>query len=79
MTEVVKGHANLSQLAIRWYYRAVAAHGVGKMYSRNVAQQQLSLPNFDQSASQVDMSPESIENGPPAFSGNTRQSDIEVA
>ena len=37
MTEVVKGNANLPQLAIRGNYRACAAHDMAKAYSRNLA------------------------------------------
>ena len=37
-TEVTKGNANLSQLAIQGNYRAVAARDMPKVYSRNLAQ-----------------------------------------
>ena len=48
MDAVVKEYANLSQLAIRGNYSAVAAQGVAQIYSRNVAHHRLSVSNFGQ-------------------------------
>ena len=41
MTEVIKGRANLSQLAIQGNYRAAAARDMAKVYSRNLAHRQI--------------------------------------
>ena len=79
MTDIVKGQSNLYQLATRWNYRAGESQGVAKIYSRNVANQQVPASNFAQSDFQSDMNQESIKNGPPALSANTRRYDIEVA
>ena len=76
--EVVKGHANLSQLATRGNYRACAAQNTAEIYSRNVAQQQISVSDFAQNAFQVDKSQGSIGDVPPVFSGNTPQCEVEA-
>ena len=59
-------------------YRAGAALGVAKIYSRNAAHQQRPVSNFAQNASHVDKCPGSSEIDPPAFSGNTSHCDVEV-
>ena len=46
MTEVTNGQANSSQLAIRANYRDVAAQDMDKVYSRNIAQKQLSVSDI---------------------------------
>ena len=48
MAGVGKRQDNLSQLAIRGNYRAVAAQDMDKVYSRNIEQQQLSVSDFAQ-------------------------------
>ena len=48
MTESALGQANLSQLAIQGYYRAATAQDMAKVYSRNLARQQLSVSDFAQ-------------------------------
>ena len=73
MTEVVKGNPNLPQLAIIGNYRAGAPQDVCNIYSRNVANQHLSVSNFAQSAFCANKKPESIKIDPPALSGNTCQ------
>ena len=40
MGEIFKGKANLAQLAVQGNYRAATAQDMGKVYSRNSAQQQ---------------------------------------
>ena len=50
MTDVDKGQSNLSHLAIQGNYRAFRAHDMSKANSRNLAQQQLSVSDFAQSA-----------------------------
>ena len=50
MTEVVEAHANFPQLATRGNNRAVAAQDTDAIYSRNVAQHQISVSNFPQNA-----------------------------
>ena len=60
MVDVAKGKANLSQLAIQGNYRAVAPRDVDKVYSRNMATQQLFGPKFAQNDPQENKSAESI-------------------
>ena len=48
MGEIVKGKANLSQLAAQGNYREGTARDMGKVYSRNLAQQQLFVSKFAQ-------------------------------
>ena len=52
MMAVARGQANLSQVAIRGDYKAVAAQDMAKVYPRNIEQRKLSVPNFAQSAFQ---------------------------
>ena len=47
-TEIVKGNGNLAQLSARGNYRAITAADMGKIYSRNVARQQLYVSKFPQ-------------------------------
>ena len=54
MPEAAKGQADLSQLAIRGYYRAVAAQDMDTVYSRNITQKQLFVSDFARSAFQKD-------------------------
>ena len=68
MTEVGKGQPNLSQLAIQGNYRAVDAQDMDKVYSRNIAKQQLFASKFAQSAFQENKIAEPIAGGPPVFS-----------
>merc|ERR1712112_708539 len=49
-TEIVKGKGNLAQLSAQWNYRAITAADMGKIYSRNIAQQQLYVSKFSQKA-----------------------------
>ena len=46
MTEVAKGRANLSQLAIQGNYREVAARDMAKVYSRNSARRPIFAAHF---------------------------------
>ena len=48
MTEIVKGKGNLAQLSVQGNYRAITAADMGKIYSRNIAQQQLHVSKFSQ-------------------------------
>ena len=50
MVEVTKGQSNPPQLEILGNYRAVTAHDMDYVYSRNIAQLQLTAPNFAQNA-----------------------------
>ena len=50
MAEVTKGQSNLPQLAIQGNYRADAAHGMAKRYSRNIARRQLFVSDVARSA-----------------------------
>ena len=49
MADVVRGNANLSQLAIQWPYRAVNAQDMARIYSRDVARRRLCVPTSAQS------------------------------
>ena len=49
-TEIVKGKGNLAQLSAQWNYRAITAADMGKIYPRNIAQQQLYVSKFSQKA-----------------------------
>ena len=60
MTDGAKGKSNLSQLSIQGNYRAVAPRDVDKVYSRNMATQQLFGPKFAQNDPQENKSAESI-------------------
>ena len=46
MTEVTIGRTNLPQLAIQGNYRVATAQDMARVYSRNIAQQQLFLSEF---------------------------------
>ena len=48
MVGIAKGKANLSQLAFQGNYREVDAQDMGNVYSRNLAQQQISVAKFAQ-------------------------------
>ena len=76
-TEIVKGISDSPPTIGPMDYMDFAAHDAAKIYSRNVAHQQLFVANFARSAIQVDMNPESTQSDPPVFSENTSQSDIE--
>ena len=47
---IIKGQADLSQLAIQGNYGAVAAQDMDKVYSRNLAHQQISVARLPQGA-----------------------------
>ena len=47
-TEIVKGNANLAQLSAQGNYRSATAQDMGKIYSRNIAQQQPFVSKFAQ-------------------------------
>ena len=49
-TEIAKGGGNLAQLSAQGNYRAITAADMGKIYSRNIAQQQLYVSKFSQKA-----------------------------
>ena len=49
-TEIVKGNGNLAQLMAQGNYRAITAADMGKIHSRNIAQQQLYVSKFSQKA-----------------------------
>ena len=42
--EIVKGNGNLAQLCVQGNYRAITAADMGKIYSRDIAQQQQQIP-----------------------------------
>ena len=48
MTEVIKGRANLSQLAIQGNYRAAATHDMDKVYSRNFPNRKIFVSQLGQ-------------------------------
>ena len=76
MIEVAKDKPNLSQLAIRGNYRAVAAHDMARAYSRNIAQQQLSVSDFAIIAPQKNNSLESKTEDPPVYSEGRQGSEM---
>ena len=74
MTEVIKGQANLYQLAIQGNYRAVAAHGMDGVYSRNLAHREIFVSRLAHKAFRVNRCAESIADGTPEIS-EARQTD----
>ena len=68
MTEVFKGQSNLSQLEIRGNYRAVAAHDMAKVYSRNLAHRENFGSRLAHKASKENRNAESITTDPPGIS-----------
>ena len=67
MTEVVKGNANLSQIAIHGKYRDVTAQDMAISHPRNAAQQHLFVCNFAQSAFLGNMAPRDSARAHPVF------------
>ena len=49
MTEVIKRDANLARIATQCNFRAAAASGMAKIYSRNVVRRKMSASQFAQS------------------------------
>ena len=47
MTEVAKGQANLSQLAIQGNYRSATSQDMAKVYSRDMGQTQIAVSKFE--------------------------------
>ena len=78
MTAVIKGQGNSPQLSIQWNYRAVTAHDVGNIYSRNVAHQRIFVSDLAQNTPHVKKSQGDIKSAPPVFSADTHRIDIEV-
>ena len=68
MKEVVKGNANLAQLAIRGNYREVASRDMAKIYARNVANRKIFVANFALSAFGENKGPRAIATDQPIFS-----------
>ena len=69
MGEIVKGKANLSQLAAQGNYRAATAQDMGKVYSRNLAQpQQIFVSKFDPKIPMGDSNADSLTIDLPEFS-----------
>ena len=48
MGEIAKGKGNLAQLSVQGNYRAATAQEMGKIYSRNIANQQLFVSKYAQ-------------------------------
>ena len=65
MTEVIKGRANLSQLAIQGNYMDVAAQDMANVYSRNLAQRQIFVSRLAQKAFRRNRNVESLTTDPP--------------
>ena len=64
------------QLSMRGNYRDVAAHDMANVYTRNIAKQRLCASDFAQSALRKTTSLESIQDGPPVYPGNRRESEM---
>ena len=68
MTEIAKGNANLSQLAIQGNYRGVTAHDMANVYSRNSAHRQIFVSRLPQKAFKENRNAESLTTDPPEIS-----------
>ena len=75
MADVAKFQSNSPQLAIRGNYRTAAARDMAKVYSRNLAQQQLRVSDFAQIDFENNTSLESVKIGHDVFPGDTHQND----
>ena len=75
-TEVIKGNANLSQLAIQGNYRAVTAMGMEKVYSRNLAHWEIFAARFARGDFQGNRNVESIATDPPEISSECQAGEI---
>ena len=69
MTEVIKGHANLSQLAFQGNYRAATVHDMVKVYSRNLAHRKIFASKWARGAFKENKDAESIVEDPSVFLG----------
>ena len=70
MTDVDKGRARLSRLAIQGNYRAVAAQDMSNVYSRDLPHRQIPVSKFAQNAFRANKSAESIGEGASVFAGD---------
>ena len=68
MTEVIKGNANLSQLATQGDYLHVAAQDMAKAYSRNLAHRQIFVSHSAQKAFQGNRNVDAFKTAPPEIS-----------
>ena len=77
MGEIVKGEANLSQLAAKGNYRAATTQDMGKVYLRNSAQQkQIPVSKFAQKNSQRGKNDDSLPCDLQEFSEISRRDGI---
>ena len=67
MGEIVKGTANLAQLSVHGNYRAITAQDMGKVYSRNTSQKQLSASKYSQKAVKENQAAEGLSANVPDF------------
>ena len=68
MVGIVKGEANPPQLEARGNYRAATAQDMGKVYSRNLAQQQIFVSKLDQGIPKGNKNGDSLPIDLPEFS-----------
>ena len=71
MGEIVKGKANLAQLAAQGNYRAVTAQDMGKVYSRNSPHRGISFSKLAKKPHGENQTAESLPPGLPGFSEKT--------
>ena len=74
-TEIVKGNANLAQLSVQGNYRAATAQDMRKIYSRNIAQQQLFASKFARKSVKENQNAEFLPIDLPAFGELQNQGD----
>ena len=67
MTDVATGKENLTQLAIQGNYSDVTSQDMAKVYSRNIAKQQISGSKLAHGALLANKNAESLAEGHPAF------------
>ena len=72
MEAIAKGKENLSHLATKCNYRAVTAHDMGKVYSRNPAQRKIFVSKSALKASEENQAAETLITDLPEFSGKTQ-------
>ena len=75
MSEIAKGNANLSQLAIQGNCSAVAAQDMGNVYSRNLAQHQIFVSNLDLNAHGGNKTAESLTSDLPGIPGENQSGE----
>ena len=72
MDEIAKGKESLSQLATQGNYRAATAQDMGKVYSRNFAQERFFSRNWPRKRSKKNQSAEFLVTDKPEFPGKTQ-------